>query len=75
MLLQLLLALRLIELTGPDGQMIELNPESVVAIRTPRASDHFGNEVKCFISTNDGRFFGVTQTCEEVSTLLLRGLI
>lgn len=65
-----LLPIILIQVEGPDTQIIDLNPEKVVVIRAPRAGDHFGPGVKCVISTTDGRFIGVVQKCEVVKQLL-----
>jgi len=66
----LVVALRLIELTGPAGQMIILNSSQVVSMRASREFEHLGSEVRCVITTTDGRFFGVVQSCEEVRELL-----
>jgi len=60
----------LIQVQGPDTQIIDLNPEQIVAMRAPRGTDHFGPEVKCLISTTDSKFVGVVQTCETVRKLL-----
>jgi len=67
-----IIALRLIEFTGPAGQAIILNPSQVVAIREARSLEHFGDEVKCVITTADGRFFGVVQSCDEVRMRLMQ---
>jgi hypothetical protein len=68
------MALHLVQLTGPDGQDIEINPVEVVSLREPRGTEasHFHNKVKCLIFTTDGKFVGVQQDCERVRELLLR---
>jgi hypothetical protein len=68
MLAQVILSLRLIQLTGPDNQAIEINPEQIVALREPRdvAREHIHKHVNCLIFTADGKFIGVTQNCAEV---------
>ena len=68
-----LLALELIQLTGPDHQVIQINPNEIVSIRTLRGSDHFGPGVRCIISTSDGKFIGVTESCESVHDMLEGG--
>jgi hypothetical protein len=60
----------LIQVTGPDTQVIDINPSQVVTVRPPRVSDHFGPGVHCLINTTDGKFVGVVQTCETVQKLL-----
>jgi len=55
-----------IQLTGPDGQRIDLNPNQYVTTREPRVGDHFGKDVRCLINTTDGKFVTVTETCAEV---------
>jgi len=64
------IAMRLIELTGPAGTII-INSEQIVAMREPREFGHLGAEVKCVITTTDGRFFGVVQSCDEVRARLV----
>jgi nitrous oxidase accessory protein NosD len=64
------LALALIQLLGPDGQIIEINPESVVTVRTPRGTDHFAKDIHCIVFTADGKNIAVVQTCDQVKELL-----
>jgi hypothetical protein len=67
----ILVAFHLVRFTGPDNQLIEINPDEVVAIRTPRDSEqHFHQKVACLIFTSDGKFVGVIETCEEVNRRL-----
>jgi hypothetical protein len=63
-----LLALYLVALTGPDGQVIVVNPQSVVSIRTVRepTKGQFGKDVQCLIHTSDGKFLSVVESCEVV---------
>lgn len=70
MLLPFVLVLNLITLTGPDGQTIKLNPETVATIRSVRGSDHFAPGIKCVVFTTDGKNITVTETCEQVKQLL-----
>ena len=41
MLAVLLVQITLIDVTGPGGQLIELNPSAIVTMRPPRRSDGF----------------------------------
>ena len=65
---QLLLALNLVEFTGPDKQMVEVNPDEIVSIREPRGEvqAHFHKDVKCLIFMSDGKFIGVIENCHVV---------
>ena len=66
-----LLALRLVPFYGPDNQVIEINPEEVVAIREPRENETTHHEnVACVIYTSDGKFFGVREDCTTVAQRL-----
>jgi hypothetical protein len=59
-----------LRLTGPDSQPIELNPGAIIALRPPRARDHFAKGIKCLCTTSDGHFFAVIESCAEVDQLL-----
>lgn len=65
-----LVFLAMIYLTGLDGQVIELNPHSIVTLRVPRGVDHFDKDVKCLIHTSDGKTVAVVETCDQVHKLL-----
>jgi hypothetical protein len=65
------IVLTLIRLTGPEGQVIEINPQQVVSVRSPRSTEHFGPGVKCLISTADGKFTTVVEPCSKVRDLLV----
>jgi hypothetical protein len=58
---------RLILLHGPGGQMIDLNPDDIVTLRVPRSDEgHMRDGVKCIVTTIDGKFSAVIETCAEV---------
>jgi hypothetical protein len=62
-----LLALHLIRLTGPDGEIIEVNPEEVVSAKAPGAiAGHLHPRTRCVIFTSDGKFITVRDECEDV---------
>jgi hypothetical protein len=68
---ELLLALHLAKLTGPDGGLIEVNPEEVVSIRAPGTIEgHFPGGTRCVVNTSDGKFLPVREKCEEVAKAL-----
>jgi hypothetical protein len=65
---QILLALHLVRLTGPDNQLVLINPEQVIALRDPRGrpGEHFHQSVHCLVFTADSKYTPVTETCPEV---------
>jgi hypothetical protein len=65
-----LLALHLITLTGPDNQIIEVNPDTVVSVREPRNIDQVHPAVRCLIHTTDGKVITVIDECAYVHKLL-----
>ena len=66
----MLTALKLIQFTGPDGQVIVLNPDEVVSVRSPRSTDHFGQGIQCLIFTVDGKYIAVKEACSQVRETL-----
>lgn len=70
MLLIMLVAAHLIELTGPDQQIIAVSPSQVVSVREPRGDQHFGPGIRCLLHTTDGKFIAVIETCQTVRELL-----
>jgi hypothetical protein len=64
---EIILALHLLRLTGPDHQIVDINPAEIVSIRQPRGSDtHFHKDVRCLIHTADGKFIAVVEDCDSV---------
>ena len=63
-----LFAIVLVALSGPDGQVIFVNPAEVVSIRSPRAlhSEHFAPGIRCVLQTVDGKAIGVADDCDVV---------
>jgi len=70
MLAVLLVQITLIDVTGPGGQLIELNPSAIVTMRPPRRSDGFSPGSHCIITTADGKFTPVQEECLAVRKLL-----
>jgi uncharacterized protein YlzI (FlbEa/FlbD family) len=63
-------AVHLILLHGLHGQLLYVNPKEVVAIRTSSHKELLIEGVKCAISTADGKFISVRETCDEVMRLI-----
>jgi hypothetical protein len=68
--LAVVLALELIQLTGPERQVIQVNPNVIVSLRAPRVNEHFAPGAKCLVHTGDGKIIVVLETCEQVNRLL-----
>jgi hypothetical protein len=67
----MLLALHLVRLTGPDGELIEINPEEVVSARAPGSiAGHLHPHTRCIVFTSDGKFISVREECEDVQKKL-----
>jgi hypothetical protein len=67
------LVLMLIQLTGADGNEVDVNPASIITLRDLHADqDSFHDAVHCVIRTGDGGFFGVKETCTEIRAKLGR---
>lgn len=65
-----ILALQLVQLTGPGGQEIDVNPDQVVSLREKRGNEHFAPGAKCVIHTADGKFVAVQEDCNTVQERL-----
>lgn len=68
----ILLSVILLELTGPDKQMVEVNPSEITMIRQPRHDhrEHFAPGTRCLIFTADGKYIAVIETCRQVNDML-----
>jgi hypothetical protein len=66
----LLVAVHLIQLTGPEHQVIELNPRSIVSLRHPRVIEHFAPGTHCLINTTDGKIVVVQEACDTVRHMI-----
>jgi len=58
--------IRLILLHGAEGHPIHLNPVEVVTVRPAREGEHFAKGVHCVVTTADGKYVAVTESCETV---------
>jgi hypothetical protein len=70
MMFAILAAVGFIALTGPDHQVIQLNPKSIIDFRPPRGTDHFAPGARCLIHASDGKFIPVMETCDEIHHML-----
>lgn len=62
-----LVALALLEFTGPTGTRIDLNAEAITSIRDPHAMPgHWSEGAHCIIIVDGGGTIAVRETCEEV---------
>jgi hypothetical protein len=61
-------ALLLVALSGPDGQVIFVNPEEIISIRAPREThaQHFASAIHCVLQTADGKLINVVDDCDTV---------
>jgi len=62
------LALTFVELHGPSGQVLELNPSEVSSIRAPIdvGSGHWAKGTKCIVVMTNGRLNAVVEDCATV---------
>lgn len=67
-----IMALALVRFTGPDGQQIDINPETIISVRVPRSVDHFAPGTHCLLFTVDGKLIPVQEDC-GISRLKLGG--
>lgn len=58
----------LIELDGPGGQKIFVNPREVTTLREPRgmSQQHFAPGTRCVVFMTNGNILAVSETCETI---------
>jgi hypothetical protein len=61
-----------LQLHGPDGQTIDVNPEQITSLRMPQASagDHFPKGTKCILKMTNGSINAVVESCEAIRHML-----
>jgi len=59
-----LIALNLVTLPAPQGEVITINPEDVVSLAAPHRG--FDAKVKCIINMVDGKHIAVGLPCDEI---------
>ena len=60
----------LVQLAGPDNQVIWVNPGAVVSLRQPRNAEHFSRGTRCLLQMSDGHFIAVQNFCDDVRRAL-----
>lgn len=63
-------ALALLQFTGPTGQRIDVNPLAVSSIREPRGGEHFAQGTKCLILMSNSSLIAVQEDCDVVRVRL-----
>jgi hypothetical protein len=65
------LALSLVELHGPSGQIIEINPVEVSSVRAPiDTPGHWGSGTRCVIVMTNGKSNAIKEDCATVLRVL-----
>lgn len=59
-----------LELTGPEQQVIHVNPTDIVSLRNVRGGDHFYEGAKCILHMVDGKPIVVIETCDAVRRMI-----
>ena len=74
MMLAALVAVQFLDLTGPAGQHVEINPEQIVSLREPREDLAPGlkwpDKAKCIVTMTDGKFVAVTEPCSFIKEMI-----
>ena len=60
------IAVVLVALHGFHGQIIYVNPDEVVSIRAPTDKTTLSDNVKCLLTTVDGKGISVSDDCDTV---------
>jgi len=65
------LAFHLIQLHGPGGQEIDINPHEIASLREPSSisEGHFPKEIRCVVIMTNGRFNLVKEDCHTVRVM------
>ena len=58
--------LALIELHGPGGHRIYVNPNEITSIREPQTKGGFTKDARCLVYLTNRNFITVRETCEQV---------
>ena len=64
-------AVTIIILHSLTGAEISVNPEAIVSMRDgEHTGQYITKEVNCVVTTSDGKFISVIETCAEVRALI-----
>lgn len=63
-----LMVAAMIQIQGPGGQVIWLNPDSVTSVREPRGvqQGHWPADIRCLLMIVDGKFLATVESCDSV---------
>ena len=65
-------AFHLIQLHGPGGYEIDINPHEVSSIREPSgvaSEGHFAKDIRCLLFMTNGKVTGVIEDCKTVKKM------
>ena len=67
-----MIAFLLIILHASDGQIVQINPDQITSIRTPREHHEtlFPPHTHCMVNLTDGKFIAVREDCEAVKKMI-----
>lgn len=71
----MLCSVELIELHGPDGQTVYVNPHEISSLRQPTNADlnrYFPANTRCVVVTGNGKFIASIETCPSIRDRLTR---
>ena len=66
----LLADVQFVELHGPAGQVLFVNPAEVTSLRAPLANGHLAAGTKCLLVMANRNFIGVREPCDETRRIL-----
>jgi hypothetical protein len=71
-ILYVLVYYHLIQLHGPNGQAIDINPHAVSSLRDSSvvSEGHLAKGTKCLLFMSNGKTIGVSESCEEVKPMV-----
>jgi hypothetical protein len=57
-----------LELHGPNGQVVEINPDEISSLRVPQAGSehHFAKGTHCLVQMTNGNINAVAETCQAI---------
>lgn len=65
----------LLELHGPDGQTVLINPGQINSLRQPTSVDlrrFFPKSTRCVVLTTDGKFIAVVEVCGAIRDMMTK---
>lgn len=66
-----LVAVTLVELHGPTGHLLEVNPAAVSSLRAPiDIKSHWAKNTRCVLVMTNGKYIAVTEDCLTVTQKL-----